>query len=219
MHKSMIKKVFFLVPLLLCTTLCFSASEKIPFLGANQNQSEPKQFGIETERLLLRKFTTDDKEALFKIFNDGGKIHKTDKHGPLNDNYVREYIRKIIEHYEKYGFGVWIIVEHSTNNIIGYCGIKKITINNNDNEKKNGLSYRIHKDFWNKGFATEAVRAVLDYAFNALKLSEVVACILNDNVASKSVAKKVGLKYLNDCIYNDEAYCLYTVNCCIQNHM
>lgn len=162
---------------------------------------------LETNRLIMRNFTTKDCNELLEIFSDGGMPH-LEIFGPLDSEYSLGFINRMTESYKNNGYGLWAIVEKNENKLIGYCGIHKILIN--DGEEKTEIAYRIHKKLWGMGFATEAAKAVLDYAFRGLNLDEVVACILETNTKSINVAQKIGLKYTRDCTFRGTKCHLYS---------
>ncbi len=109
------------------------------------------------------------------------------------------------------GFGLWAVVEKETGNLIGYCGLHKVTINE-QGDKKTELAYRIYKKLWGKGFATEAAMAVRNYAFKNLNLDEIVSCIAHDNERSKGVAKKVGLTYWKEGVFKGRPCKVYRLS-------
>jgi [ribosomal protein S5]-alanine N-acetyltransferase len=153
---------------------------------------------IQTKRLVLREFTMHDDAALLEIFADGG-MPPLNYFGPLDINYARGFISRMLESYKNNSFGLWAVVEKETENVIGYCGLHNVMIN--EEEAKTELAYRIYKKLWGKGYATEAAMAVRDYAFNVLKLPEIVSCIAHDNEKSMRVAEKVGLIYWKDGVF------------------
>lgn len=153
---------------------------------------------IETERLVLRNFVMDDGEAILEIMSDGGRAHLS-QYGPLDMNYAYGFLNIMIKSYKDNGFGLWAVIEKKTQHLIGYCGIHKVKIN--EVEEMPELAYRIYKQLWGNGFATEAATGVRDYAFNVLKLPEIVSCIAHDNKKSMRVAEKVGLIYWKEGIF------------------
>lgn len=153
---------------------------------------------LETNRLIMRNFVMDDDKALLEIMSDGGMPHLS-QFGPLDIDYARGFLNRMIENYRYNGFGLWAVGEKASGMLIGYCGIHKVKIN--DTEEKPELAYRIYKRFWGKGYATEAATAVRDYAFNDLKLPDIVSCIAHDNERSARVAEKVGLTYWKEGVF------------------
>ena len=159
---------------------------------------------LETNRLILREFTLDDAEDLLKIFADGGSAPNP-RFLPLDIEYSKGFINKMIESYKQNGFGLWAVIDKKDNTLIGHCGIHRIPIN--DTEINNELAYRIYKPLWGNGFATEAAKAVKKYAFNVLKLPELVSCIDSENSRSIRVAEKNGLTYWKEGKYNKQKPC------------
>jgi len=147
---------------------------------------------LETERLKLREFVLKDAKDLLEIFADGGMPHLA-QFGPLNIEYAKEFIKRMLTSYKENGFGLWAVLDKTNDKLIGYCGIHKIKIN--DSEIINELAYRIYKKLWGKGLATEAAKSVKNYAFKILKLPEIVSCIVPENFRSIRVAEKTGLVY------------------------
>ena len=65
------------------------------------------------------------------------------------------------------------------------------------------MGYRILPQYWGKGFATEAAMAALDYGFNKLDLSEIIGMVHEENVASRKVLEKCGLKFIEKFMWED----------------
>lgn len=161
---------------------------------------------LETERLILREFVKQDDKAILEILADGGMPHLP-QFGPLDINYSCNFLNRFIESYKNNGFGLWAIIEKKTENLIGYCGLHRIKIN--DTEDKVELAYRIYKKLWGNGYAPEVAKAILDYAFNILNLKEIISCIAPDNQKSSRVAEKVGLTYWKDATFRGLNHKIY----------
>ena len=154
---------------------------------------------IETGRLILRPFTMDDVEPSYQMnldeeitlyTNDGGvktraEIHKTIKTNVLGD-------------YEKHGFGRLAVILKSENAFIGFTGLKYLPEYNLVD-----LGYRLRRDCWGKGIATEGAKASMKFAFNDLKLPKVVGFIIPDNIASARILTKLNFKFEKE-LYEDE---------------
>lgn len=161
---------------------------------------------LKTERLLIRSFTLEDDQAVLDLFSDGGAPHLA-QFGPLDIDYARGFLQHTICSYEKNGLGLWAVIEKATGKLIGDCGLHKVKIG--ENEEKIELAYRIHKQLWGKGFATEAAQAVLTYAFDVLHLSEVVSCIAHNNERSVRVAEKIGMTYWKEGMFMGKSFRVY----------
>ena len=113
---------------------------------------------IETDRLLFRKLTEDDAPLLYDLNLDPEVIRYT--HDPLTDV---EEARKVLEEvilpqYILYDHGRWAVHLRSGLEFIGWCGLKYLTETNEVD-----LGYRLKKNFWGNGYATEAARACIKY--------------------------------------------------------
>ena len=148
---------------------------------------------IETERLSLRRYTTDDFEALYEILSDP----ETMQHypAPFDEVKTRRWIAWNLDNYEKYGFGLWAVVLKETDAFIGDCGI---TIQDIDGEMLPEIGYHIHKKYWRRGYATEAARAVRDWVFQNTQYNAVYSCMKYTNVGSCSTAVANGMRRVKE---------------------
>ena len=112
---------------------------------------------LETDRLTLREYVTEDFDALFEIVSDIETMQHYPAH--FDEDKTRSWIQWNLDNYKKCGFGLWAVVLKETGEFIGDCGI---TIQDIDGEMLPEIGYHIHKKYWRKGFAKEAARAVRD---------------------------------------------------------
>ena len=89
------------------------------------------------------------------------------------------------------------MIEKDTDNFIGWCGLKLVKELTNNQINYYDLGYRLNKNYWGKGFGTEAAKAALDYGFQNMKLKNIFAIADSENIASKNIMQKLGLKYIN----------------------
>ncbi len=155
---------------------------------------------LETERLTLRELKLSDKDNLYKILSD----EETMKYypSPFSEDKVENWIKWNIENYNKYGHGLWAVILKDNNQFIGDCGI---TMQEIDGEILAEVGYHINKAYWNKGYASEASKAVIEYAFNNLNYNELYTYTDTKNIPSIKVAQKNGMnfiKYFNKEIMN-----------------
>jgi len=83
------------------------------------------------------------------------------------------------------------VVLKETNRVIGSCGLGPLDFSTDETE----LFYALRKEYWGKGLATEAARAVLKYAFKTIKIERLVAVTMPANVGSVKVIEKLGLRF------------------------
>lgn len=158
---------------------------------------------IETPRLRLRQFTFDDTDELYRIYSHPELFQYMSNEKPLSWEETREVINSITENWQQHHFGVWAVVYKKHQKLIGHCGLKFL-----ENTPEIQIGYLLLKSYWGRGLGTEAASSVLKYGFEVAKIERIVAVAKPENIASRRVMEKVGLKYKKDAYYynNDVVY-------------
>jgi [ribosomal protein S5]-alanine N-acetyltransferase len=146
---------------------------------------------IETQRLLLRKFTPDDVQLIYNLNNDQEVTRFT--HDPVwNLNHAKEILEKnILPQYTLYNHGRWAVHLKPNHEFIGWCGLKyRPELDEVD------LGYRFMKQFWGRGYATEAAFASIKYGFEKLNLLATTGRAEPANIASCKVLERCGMLYI-----------------------
>jgi RimJ/RimL family protein N-acetyltransferase len=140
---------------------------------------------LETPRLILRQFVPEDADALSQVLCDS----KTMRYypAPLNRTQVSEWIERNRRRYQEEGVGLWAMVLKSTREMIGDCGIIRQQV---DGESLYEIGYHLRRDFWKKGFATEAAVACREWGFANLPVSRLISLIRPENLSSRRVAER-----------------------------
>ncbi len=146
---------------------------------------------IETLRLQLRHCTFADEDELARIRGDAEVMRFIGDRKPQSREQVKELLYEITNHWQKHGFGRWAVVDKADNQFIGLCGLNYL-----DNTEEIEIGYLLAKPAWGKGIATEAAKACLRYGFEELQLEQIVAVAFPENIASRKVMEKLGMKYL-----------------------
>jgi len=171
--------------------------------------TEQRMIIAETERLILRQFHIVDGDAMDCVFGDA-EVMKYGR-GVETQEWVRKWLRGCLEDYhQKWGFGLWAVVEKDCRQTIGFCGLSRFEDVGGQPETE--IGYRLARAFWGRGLATEAACAVRDYGFGALCLTRMISIIDPRNVASIRVAEKTGLKYEKDVIFQGFADRVYAIS-------
>jgi RimJ/RimL family protein N-acetyltransferase len=158
-----------------------------------------KMIIVETARLVLRHFRISDLEAMLILFGDAEVMRYGD--GAQSPQWVRSWLRRRLdEAHQHSGIGPWAVIEKASSETIGYCGLFYFPDINGQAETE--IGYRLARPFWGRGYATEAARAVRDYAFSTLGISRLITIIDPHNVASIRVAEKIGMRYEQDVIFD-----------------
>jgi len=156
---------------------------------------------IDGKRIILRKLRLSDTENIYRNLQDNEMVKWTlSIPWPYKKQDAIKFIRKT--HYKikkKTGYALGIVL-NGTNRVIGVVDIFHI-----DWENKNAeLGYWLGKKYWGKGYTTEAVKLMLKFAFEKLKLHRVYANLFEENIASRRVLEKTGFKLegiMRECRY------------------
>jgi RimJ/RimL family protein N-acetyltransferase len=163
----------------------------------------------EAQRVVLRCFHVADLDAMAGVFGDPEVMRFGP--GPRSRDWVRGWLCGCLEdYYRKWGFGLWAVVHKPDRRVIGYCGLTRFDDIGGQSEIE--IGYRLVREFWGRGLATEAARAVRDYAFGVLGLQRLVSIIDPHNGASLRVAEKTGLRYEKDVIFRENLRRLYVIH-------
>lgn len=165
---------------------------------------------FETNRLYLRELTQDDYFDLVQILQNPNVMYAYE-HDFTNED-VQIWLNRQFSRYKKYHFGLWAVILKSTNEMIGQAGLSMQPYHNDEILE---IGYLFKDEFWHQGYASEVAQACKNYAFSQLKAKKVFAIIKSDNVSSIAVAKRIGMKKVDEFnvrYYNDERlHYLYAV--------
>lgn len=143
---------------------------------------------LETERLILRPITLDDAEACFSWGSDE-RVARFMCYPTAKDiSETIAWIKTTFVDEEEWN---WAFVLKSENRVIGTGGIGP----NKFMDGYWGIGYNLHYDYWHKGYCTEAMRAIVDYAHNELGVNKICSDHAVDNPRSGKVMEKLGLKF------------------------
>jgi ribosomal-protein-alanine N-acetyltransferase len=141
---------------------------------------------LETSRLILREMEPIDLDFIAEMLGNAEVMRYWPK--CYSREEAKEWLLRQLERYLKDGYGYWLVLEKETNRPVGQVGLLSMKI---DGREEIGLGYIIHHPFWKKGFATEAASACIQYAFQKLNKSRVIALIRPENESSQKVAQKL----------------------------
>lgn len=151
------------------------------------------QVYLETERLVLRRFTADDAENLFELDGDPEVMRYLSGGEPTpRDMIEREILPRFLASYDRFpGYGTWAAILKASGDFLGWFGFRPVS---EDAPGNVSLGYRLRKSAWDNGYATEGSRALIRKGFTELGAERVYATTYEDNMASRRVMEKVGMK-------------------------
>jgi ribosomal-protein-alanine N-acetyltransferase len=149
---------------------------------------------LTTDRLALRPFTLDDVEAAFAFFGDPEVMHFSLNGPHASRKTTEDFIVTNISRQARLGFSIWAVIETTSDNLIGMCGLAEFGHGVEGIE----LAYRLRRDRWGKGYATEAGQAAVEHAFGDLELDRLIAAVERENAPSIHVLEKCGFSFVRD---------------------
>lgn len=167
---------------------------------------------LQSLRLDLRSCTGADVDLLLKHWTE-----------PMVRRYLfddriidREIGERIVASssasFQRYGYGLWVLIG-TEGEFQGVCVLCDETLN--ETLEKPELLYSIAPPYWGRGLATESARCVLQYAFDALRLQQIMATVDKPNIESVRVLEKLGMSLLEERLINGNPilyYCLASRN-------
>ncbi|UEG52027.1 GNAT family N-acetyltransferase [Mucilaginibacter daejeonensis] len=161
---------------------------------------------ITTERLILRELVPDDGEGMFQLDADP-LVHTYLGQRPISTRQqALDTITYIRQQYVDNGIGRWGVEEKDSGRFVVWAGLKYITEPVNGHVNYHDLGYRLLRDHWGKGYASEAAYAWVDHAFNKMKLPALYGMANVNNVASIKILERVGLIRTNTFCLDNEAH-------------
>ena len=164
-------------------------------------------FTLETERLQLREFIPEDAGFALRQLNEPSFIENIADRGVRDLEQARAYLLNgPIAGYENNGYGLWAVVEKSSGQIIGMCGlIKRPNLDHAD------LGYAFLPEYFGKGFAFEACTASIAAASRNFGMPQLLAIVNPDNTPSRRLLEKLGFRLQEIRVVHagEPALCIY----------
>lgn len=148
---------------------------------------------LETERLVLRRFTEADVDNVCELDSDPEVMRFLTGGIPTPRATIEcEVLPRFLSYYQRDdGYGFWAAIEKSSDDFLGWFGLHP---REEGSPGEVELGYRLRRSAWGKGYATEGARALIGKGFAELGAQRVVATTYQDNLASQRVMEKAGLR-------------------------
>lgn len=157
-----------------------------------------------TSRLHGHRLDLDDFAVLHGMHRDQ-KVMRT-LGGTRSEEGTHDYVRRNLEHWKCYGYGLWILRTRDDGSFVGRSALRHVELNGNNEIE---VGYALMQQYWGRGLATEVTLELVKLAFTGLGIPNLVAFTLPDNVASRRVMEKAGGAYEGDIIHANQPHVLY----------
>ena len=160
----------------------------------------------ESERLILRRFIAEDAAGIFALDSNPEVLTFIDTPVLTHIEQAEQLVARIQAEYEERGVARLAVVLKSTQEFIGWAGLKLML------EEVNGfcpyydLGYRFLQSHWGQGYGFEAAQATLDYGLTQLHLESIYAVAHRDHVVSQKILKKIGMQQVNEFVWYDQPH-------------
>lgn len=144
---------------------------------------------LETARLRLRPCRLEDFESVYGLWTDEHVRRFLFDGRIVSPGEARAFVEASLSNFERRGYGLWLVYARGGESLVGFAGL----LGAEEGEAPN-LIYGFRPDCCGRGYATEAARAVLDYAAQGLRLNLIKADVDEPNAASVRVLEKLGMR-------------------------
>ena len=145
---------------------------------------------LQTRRLILRKFSAADLDRLAELTANSGFMRFSGG-SVLNREQAEAMLERLLAPERLGKPSQFAVILRENGKLIGYCGFFLQMV---DEVEELEMGYRLDPEYWQRGIATEAARAVRDHAFRDLQVDRVISLIVPENSPSKRVAEKNGMR-------------------------
>jgi RimJ/RimL family protein N-acetyltransferase len=144
---------------------------------------------LATDRLVLRMFRESDLDAYAAMLGDP-EVMRYLAPGPMTRAEAWRNMAMVLGHWQLRGYGLWAVEERASGLVAGRVGCWRP-------EGWPGLEvgWALRREFWGHGYATEAARAALDFAFTELRQPHIISLIRPENTRSIAVACRLGMSH------------------------
>jgi ribosomal-protein-alanine N-acetyltransferase len=155
------------------------------------------KYFIKTSRLGFRKWREDDRGLAIELWGDHEVTKFFDSRDHLSEKEVYERLANEIRSQKKHAVQYWPIFLLETDEHVGCCGLRPYDLSQNIYE----IGFHIRSNKWRRGYAREAAIAVIEYAFDTLKVQGLFAGHNPQNDGSRHILKQLGFRYTHDEYY------------------
>ncbi len=149
---------------------------------------------LETERMILRDWCDEDRVPFARMNNDPLIMEYFPR--PLREEDSNHLVEAFQKHFDKHGYGMYVLERKEDGAFMGFTGLQQVSPKfpfSSTKHRAVEIAWRLDYEYWGKGYASEAARAVLNYGLETLKLPEIVAYCVHDNGRAIALIQKIGM--------------------------
>lgn len=144
---------------------------------------------FETARLRVREIERADADAMYAVYGDADAMRWVDDGQPIDRAECERWIEITLRNYATRGYGMSVLVERASGEVIGFCGLV-----HPGGQAEAEIKYALRRAWWGRGFATEAVTGMLRYGASEMGLTHVISTVADEHTVSQRVLAKAGLR-------------------------
>ena len=162
---------------------------------------------VTTSRCIVREITLEDVDDLYRIYNESDTAFLYTEGLYEDPDRERAYTRDYIDQqYRFYEYGIWIVTDLKTGEVIGRAGI-----DNRAGYDDPEIGYAFSVSYRHKGYAYEVCSAILDYAASALQIEKLNAFTIRENTDSVRLLKRLGFHFIQEVTLGDTKHDRYGI--------
>ena len=135
-------------------------------------------------------------------------------HSMLSDPEVMRYYPRVLDHdasiawierqrarYADDGHGLWLLEERDSGTPVGQAGLVMQELGGFPQPRYPEVGWLLHREFWRRGYATEAAARISRYGGNVLGYAEVISLVRPENELSQAVARRIGMHVIGETMF------------------
>ncbi len=146
---------------------------------------------IETDRLVLRNWREEDRQAFVEMNADPKVMRFFEKTRSRAE--ADAMLKRFVEEIDRDGYGFWALELRNSGEVIGFTGLRDVYFDAPFTPSVE-IGWRLLARHWGNGYATEAARASLAYGFEQIGLPEIVSWAVTQNWRSRRVMERIGMR-------------------------
>ena len=159
---------------------------------------------IKTKHLHLRLLKQDDLGYLTEL-NSDAEVRQFFPEGTQNKEQTKARMDELISYYGTHGLPGFAMFLDETGEFVGRCGFALTETGETE------VGYLLHKKFWGRGYASEALEALFEWANKNIKAEYIIAFAPEDHIASQRVMQKCGMQYYKKDVIHGVLCCFYRI--------